>query len=55
MIAAANVIDSMSGIAVPQTGNSGTGVLTDNMDELLDVKVVAVALAETCVSVMNGG
>ncbi len=55
MIAAANVIESMSGIAVPQTGNSGTGVLTDNMDELLDVKVVAVALVDTCVSVMNGG
>ena len=55
MIAAANVIESMSGIAVPQTGNSGMGVLIDNMDELLEVKVVAVALVDTCVSVMNGG
>jgi len=55
MIIAAKLIESMSGIAVLQTGNSGMGVLTDSMDELLDVKVVAVALAETCVSVMYGG
>ncbi len=45
----------MSGIAVPQMGNSGIAVLTVSMVELLEVKVVAVALAETCVSVMYGG
>ena len=45
----------MSGIAVLQTGNSGMGVLIDNMDELLDVRVVAIALGDTCVSVMYGG
>jgi len=55
MTVAARLIESMSGIAVPHIGNSGIGVLTVNMDELLDVKVVAVALAETCVSVMYGG
>ena len=55
MMTATRIIDSTSGIAVPQSGNSGTGVLTVSMDELLDVKVVAAAVGETCVSVMNGG
>jgi len=55
MITATRLKDSVSDITVLQTGNSGVAVLTDNMDELVLVVKVAVALAETCVSVMNEG
>ena len=55
MITATRIKDSVSGIAVLQTGNSGVAVLTD-MDELvLVVRVVAVVPVETCVSVMSVG
>ena len=34
-ITAARLMDSVSGIAVPQTLNSGIAVLTDDVDELV--------------------